>query len=109
MAISRNFRWGLVLILLSSCEDSDSSVEKNGDRTFSSGKELYLQHCAACHGEKGDLGSSGAKNLQTTHLTPSQIKKIIRDGKNAMPSFREILGSHKNLDSIAHYVLTLKK
>jgi mono/diheme cytochrome c family protein len=38
-----------------------------------------------CHGENGDAGINGSKNLKITTLKESEIIDIIRNGKNTMP------------------------
>jgi mono/diheme cytochrome c family protein len=40
-------------------------------------------------------------------LTISEIKNIVKSGKNGMPSFRGILGAASNIDSVANYVSSL--
>ena len=108
MAFSCKFRWGLVLITgaLFACGENTPSVNPM-DKPVPKGKELYLLHCASCHGEAGDLGVSGAKNLKITTLDINGIKTILTKGKNAMPAFKTILGSQRNIDSVAIYVTTL--
>lgn len=71
------------------------------------GKELYLLHCSSCHGENGDRQVSGAKNLTISTLSIEDIKKIIKQGKNGMPSFGGVLGSKNKIDSVAAHVITL--
>jgi mono/diheme cytochrome c family protein len=108
MAISSKFGWGLVLTtsLFVACNESNPAVEASG-ASLPLGQELYALHCASCHGESGDLGLSGAKNLKTCALTISEIKDIIKSGKNGMPSFRGVIGTESNIDSVANYVSTL--
>lgn len=108
MAFSRTFGWSLVLVtgVLFACSENSPSVTPTGD-PVPIGKELYLLHCASCHGEAGDLGVSGAKNLKITTLDINGIKTILTKGKNAMPAFKTILGSQGNIDSVAIYVTTL--
>ena len=110
MAISSKFGWSLVLIasILVACNETKPSVESSPS-SVPLGEELYALHCASCHGESGDLGVSGAKNLKTTALSISEIKHIIKTGKNAMPSFRGVLGSESHIDSVSRYVTTLHK
>lgn len=109
MAISSKFGWGLVLIasFFVACNETDPYV--NPSSSAPSGEELYALHCTSCHGEGGDLGVSGAKNLKTTALSIKEIKHIIKTGKNAMPSFRGVLGSDSRIDSVSRYVTTLHK
>jgi mono/diheme cytochrome c family protein len=91
---------------LLACSESDPAVESS---SVPSGEELYALHCTSCHGASGDLGVSGAKNLKTTALSISEIKHIVKTGKNAMPSFRGVLGSDSHIDSVSRYVTTLHK
>ncbi len=88
------------------CNEPNPSFETSSS-SIPSGEELYALHCASCHGESGDLGLSGAKNLKKSALTISEIKAIVKSGKNGMPSFRGILGAASNIDSVANYVSTL--
>lgn len=108
MAISSKFGWGLVLTisLLVACNEPNPSFETSSS-SIPSGEELYALHCASCHGGTGDLGMSGAKNLKTTKLSVEEIKHIINTGKNAMPSFRGVLGSKGHIDSLSRFVTTL--
>lgn len=110
MAFSCKFGWGLVLItgLLFACSENTPTVNPT-DNHVPKGKDLYLLHCASCHGEAGDLGVSGAKNLKNSALDISDIKSILKKGKNAMPSFEGILDSQEKIDSVANYVTTLHK
>jgi mono/diheme cytochrome c family protein len=94
--------------VLFACNES-TPTSPSPKKTIPLGEELYALHCASCHGESGDLGVSGAKNLKTTALSISEIKHIIKTGKNAMPSFRGVLGSESHIDSVSHYVTTLHK
>lgn len=109
MAISSKFGWGLVLTtsFFVACNESNPAIEASADASLPLGQELYALHCASCHGESGDLGFSGAKNLKTSALTITEIKDIIKSGKNGMPSFRGILGATSNIDSVANYVSNL--
>ena len=109
MAISSKFGWGLVLTtsFFVACNESNPAIEASADASLPLGQELYALHCASCHGESGDLGLSGAKNLKTSALTITEIKDIIKSGKNGMPSFRGIIGTGHNIDSVANYVRNL--
>ena len=92
--------------LLFACNESTQS-SRSPMKAIPLGEELYLSHCASCHGEKGDLGVSGAKNLKTTSLSVKEIKQMIKTGKNSMPSFQGVLGSTDRIDSVAAYLNTL--
>ena len=109
MAIQSKFRWGLVLMFagLSACTESSPEGYMSSEKE-PSGKHLFQMHCAACHGHDGALGVSGAKNLITSELPLSDVKDIINNGKNGMPAFKGILTEKPLVDSLTHYVLTLR-
>lgn len=92
--------------ILFACNES-TPTSPSPKKSIPLGEELYLSHCASCHGEAGDLGVSGAKNLKTTTLSIKEIKQMIKTGKNSMPSFQGVLGSTDRIDSVAAYVTTL--
>ncbi|NDB33959.1 MAG: cytochrome c [Flavobacteriia bacterium] len=109
MAFQSKFRWGLVLMFagLSACTESSPEGYMSSEKV-PSGKHLFQLHCAACHGNDGALGVSGAKNLKTSKLPLSDVKDIINNGKNGMPAFKGILTEKPLVDSLTHYVLTLR-
>lgn len=64
--------------------------------------ELFLKHCAMCHGRDGKAESAiarqlGVKNLNQSKLTDVQIEQQIREGKLSdqktatMPAFKDRL------------------
>lgn len=60
-----------------------NSPQKNQEKFALKGKQLFMEHCAHCHGEKGE----GFKKLyppltDTTVLSVSNIYCTIRFGKN---------------------------
>jgi mono/diheme cytochrome c family protein len=73
------------------------------------GKAVYTIKCVACHGDKGDAGLAGAKNLRVTQLTPGQQKDIIKNGKpgTGMSAFADLTDSQ--LDGLVAYINTLKQ
>lgn len=79
------------------------------ENSIVSGKNLYTLNCSSCHGADGKLGLSGAKDLTQSVLSDQQRLDIITNGKNAMPSMKEALGSTQNIQSVADYVKSLKK
>jgi mono/diheme cytochrome c family protein len=117
MAIPHSIRRRLVLIsgvlpLFFSCAGTGSIEEKNPsvEKSVSvSGAALFLQHCAICHGENGKLGASGAKDLSLSKLDGNQVVQMIKNGKNAMPPMKDLLGSEANIDLVAAHVIKLRK
>ena len=99
-------------LFLFSCSSNDSLKENNGlveNEVNLSGKELYLQQCAICHGEDGKLGASGAKDLSISKLDAKGSKKIILNGKNGMPPMRELLESEENVLKVIEHIQKLKE
>ena len=73
------------------------------------GKLIYVNKCAQCHGQIGNGGVSGAKDLSLTKLTADEQKAQIRNGKNAMPGFKEDVLTDADVDAVVKYVATLKQ
>lgn len=109
MAVQSKFRWCLVLVLwlFYSCSENSNAAFEQGEKNLK-GQELYLLNCASCHGERGDLGVSGAKNLRASKLDKITIEKIIRNGKNGMPAFKGIVTQQKAYDSLVRYVISFR-
>lgn len=76
---------------------------------IAAGKMIYVNKCAQCHGEIGNGGVSGAKDLSLTQLTDDEKKLLIRNGKNAMPGFKEDVLTDADVDAVVQYVNTLKQ
>ncbi len=80
------------------------------------GKELYVRHCAACHGTEGK--GDGYKLLGTdpANLTSPSVKaksdadmlKTIHEGKPNMPAWKLRLSDQQSRDVLA-YIRTLSK
>ncbi|MCS7004421.1 MAG: SirB2 family protein [Cytophagales bacterium] len=72
------------------------------------GKAIYKQYCTICHGEYGDAGMSGAKNLKVSRLSQEEIISLLQDGRGTMPSYAKIL-SDKEIKVVSEYVISLRK
>ncbi len=75
------------------------------------GERLFLTYCAQCHGSDA-RGSKGFPNLTDKDWLyggdPDVIKTTILHGRNGqMPSMAAALGSDKDVENVAHYVLSL--
>jgi mono/diheme cytochrome c family protein len=68
---------------------------------------IFSSYCQVCHGENGDAGLSGAKNLITSTLTPTEKLDLIRLGKGNMPAFAASLPDDQIL-AIIDYTNTFK-
>lgn len=73
------------------------------------GKTVYTAKCISCHGEKGDAGIGGAKNLKITQLTDDQQKSIVKNGSLSMgmPAFSDL--TDDQLNGLVAYIKTLKQ
>jgi len=97
------------ILLLTACGSGGSKNDALPSETpEEKGENLYILNCASCHGEDGKLGSSGAKDLSVSKLNDKQIEKIIRKGKNAMPSQEAILETDENIKLVIEHVKTLR-
>jgi cytochrome c oxidase cbb3-type subunit III len=75
------------------------------------GERLFLTYCAQCHGSDA-RGSKGFPNLADKDWlyggAPETIKTTILKGRNGqMPPMGAALGSDKEVENVAHYVLSL--
>jgi cytochrome c oxidase cbb3-type subunit 3 len=75
------------------------------------GERLFLTYCAQCHGSDA-RGNKGFPNLTDNDWlfggTPETIKETILHGRiGAMPPMGAALGGDKDVENVAHYVLTL--
>ncbi|MES2534811.1 MAG: cytochrome-c oxidase, cbb3-type subunit III [Pseudomonadota bacterium] len=75
------------------------------------GERLFLTYCAQCHGSDA-RGSKGYPNLADKDWLyggePDVIKATIMRGRNGqMPPMGAALGSDKDVENVAHYVLSL--
>lgn len=81
------------------------------------GRELFLEHCALCHGERGD-GAGRRRNLSSRpqdftdtswrrQRTPAEVYLVIRDGRRgtAMAGWKT-LDEEQTWDLVA-YVLSI--
>lgn len=73
------------------------------------GQQLYMLHCAGCHGMNGISVVPDAKNFSRVELMaqPDQsLLNVIRSGRNMMPSYLGIL-SDQEMISVINYIRTL--
>lgn len=107
-----------ITLLIAGCSASGPTAEL---QVLESGKELYIQHCAACHGAnlEGEpdwqfpnadgVFPAPPHNLDghTWHHPDEQLLAIIADGgttpNSAMPAFGETL-SDEDMKAILAYI-----
>lgn len=80
---------------------------KSGGKELT-GAELYKINCQACHGETGDAGVSGAKDLTASTLSKAEKEMIVKNGKGNMTAYGSILNPSE-INAVLDYIETLKK
>jgi mono/diheme cytochrome c family protein len=108
--VLRIYFFSIILIGLVSCSNNESKADVLPPETpEEKGASLFIVHCAACHGEDGKLGASGAKDLTMSKLSDEEIEKIIVNGKNAMPPMKVLLENKENINLVIEHVKSLRK
>ena len=108
--VLRIYFFSIILIGLVSCSNNDSKADVLPPETpEEKGASLFIVHCAACHGEDGKLGASGAKDLTASKLNDQEIENIISNGKNAMPPMKVLLENKENINLVIEHVKSLRK
>jgi mono/diheme cytochrome c family protein len=97
------------LLLLVSCSSSGDNVKPGPtDSPEVVGENLFIMHCAVCHGDDGKLGASGAKDLSNSTLNDAAILKILKEGKNAMPPMNDLLVNNENIQLVLAHIKKLR-
>lgn len=71
------------------------------------GEKVYKQYCVTCHGLYGDMGASGAYNLQTSELSMEERIAVITNGRNTMVGLGNLL-KEEQIKAVAEYTFKLK-
>ena len=71
------------------------------------GQTIYEKKCMNCHGADGKLGLSGSKDLTISPLSRDEKIMVVKEGKNAMMSFKDQL-DEMQINSVVDYVSQLK-
>jgi mono/diheme cytochrome c family protein len=73
------------------------------------GRELYEQSCASCHGGLGGGGVGPALDVGSgaASLTDEQIAGAIRVGPGSMPGFDRL--TDEQIDSLVEYIRTVQE
>lgn len=103
--------FALLATLVYACSQSEGDKVANESTAATpkvDGEKVYKTYCVTCHGLYGDMGASGAFNLQTSALSVEQRIEVITNGRNAMTPFKDLLNADK-IKAVAEYTLTLKK
>lgn len=71
------------------------------------GTALFDANCAYCHGSDGK-GVYGTIDLFASKTNRETMKQIIKDGKKAMPSYKDIMDDVE-IDAMIEHIETMKK
>jgi len=87
-------------------ETTKPKTEKPKVDLLAAGKRVYNTYCLTCHGQKGDMGASGAHDLTKTELSLAESIKVITEGRGLMTPHK-FLGDDK-IKAVAKYIETFK-
>ncbi len=92
-------------------QQQDLKVVAADPQAHAIGERLFLTYCAQCHGSDA-RGNKGFPNLTDKDWLhggePETIKATILNGRHGvMPSMAAAVGGDKEVESVAHYVLSL--
>jgi len=84
-----------------------SESESASASTIEHGRKLYKQACFKCHGPKGVSGGT-IPDVRHYVGNDAQFLTLVSDGRNAMPPWKDILGTEK-IKQIRAYIVHLPK
>jgi len=92
---------------------------KSNSESLSSGKSLWAQHCASCHGKTGLGDGNKAAQLKTQPSdftkgsfqgqTDGSLYYKIAEGRDDMPSFKKKIPDAEDVWNLVIFIRTLKK
>lgn len=83
------------------------AVSCGGSTRGLTGRDLYVESCASCHGDMGEgaIGPAVGTGSNTVSLTDGQIAGVITVGPGTMPAFPRL--SDEQVDSLVAYLRQL--
>ena len=105
------FIYFIFIFALVSCGSNSTESSEVSKKPISKAEAKYLfqNNCASCHGLDGKLGVGGAFDLSKSALSEEEIKKVIQNGRNGMPSFEGIILPGDQQDKLISIVKSLRK
>lgn len=106
-----------IAALVWACGSSNSNTETNSSSASAEavavadkpdGEKIYKTYCVTCHGLYGDMGASGAFNLQESELTLEERIHVVTNGRNAMAAFESLLDK-KEIKAVSKYTMKLSE
>ena len=117
MPRTRRRRWIAMLLVLSACEPPEPAAPPGFDapEAWARGRELFLVHCAICHGERAD-GQGPRRGSLTPppasfrdpswreRTSPGHVFRTVREGVRGtpMPPWKAVLGERETWDVVAY-------
>jgi len=95
-----------IVIGLGACGGDTQQDNAKGD--IANGKKIFETYCILCHGDNGKLQLNGAKDITVSQLSFDQRIVLVKEGKNLMTPFAEIL-SDTEIEDVVSYAITLKE
>jgi mono/diheme cytochrome c family protein len=97
----------IVLTLVGVCAGAQNAPD---------GQAVFKKKCVMCHGVDGKANTDMGRQLNALSLlsddvrklSPDEMKQVITDGKDSMPSFADQL-SPEEIAAVIGYVRTLQK
>jgi len=94
-----------IFILLTVCLAANAAVFENTPAY--NGRAVFTTHCIKCHGADGTRGRFGAKDLQKSKLSDTELINVITNGKRVMPSWKKKL-NQAEITAVKDYIKTLR-
>lgn len=85
-------------------------VSCSGPPADATGREIYLEVCARCHGPdlEGGVGPALGPGSNASNQDDEYLHSTIRDGRGRMPSFRQTLDSDQ-IDRVVEYLRSVQR
>ncbi len=80
----------LFMFLITACTGTPAPEVTVDDPVLMEGRDVYVQHCTACHGATGGGGRGSKLNegrLEQRIPDPAVQIELITNGRSSMPSF----------------------
>ena len=104
----------LASFLVGGCNSNQSQELTSEQQMLRTGKELFSQRCASCHGARGSgMGARSGPGLQGDNYRYGNdrdaVLTSIRDGReDGMPAFESVF-TREQIEALTEYVLFLQK
>lgn len=105
--MNRSITWaGWGLALLAGCSAAGSDAVGTAGR-LAPGEDIFRKECAMCHGNRGNLGLSGAKDLTQSLLSKEEMITVVTRGRGGMAGFGHLLTAEQ-INEVVEHVRTLR-